>query len=241
MHSVVRHGRRRACTPSESTRPITTPPPASCRTGAWSRPPRRSASRTSSTASGPVPFSTWELPFHAIDYCLREAGIALADVDHVAYSYDPYLLLGQRRGRRDDPAPARAERAADAGRVGVAVGPALPVVDRQRAAATCSTARRTTCRRASAASAPTARSAGTSSRTTSRHAASAFHASPFERAAVLTLDGRGEKATTGYARRRTATDLEWLGQVAHAALARHAVRAGDRATSASCTRPTSTR
>src|SRR5436305_9170346 len=45
----------------------------------------------------PVPFSTWELPFHAIDYCLREAGIDLADVDHVAYSYDPYLLLGSHR------------------------------------------------------------------------------------------------------------------------------------------------
>jgi carbamoyltransferase len=30
------------------------------------------------------------------------------------------------------------------------------------------------------------------------HAASAFHASPFQRAAVLTLDGRGEKATTTY-------------------------------------------
>src|SRR4051812_1040000 len=40
----------------------------------------------------PVPFSTWELPFHAIDYCLREAGIALADVDYVAYSYQPELL-----------------------------------------------------------------------------------------------------------------------------------------------------
>src|SRR3954469_22986202 len=42
----------------------------------------------------PVPFSTWELPFHAIDYCLRVAGITLTDVDHVAYSYDPYLLPG---------------------------------------------------------------------------------------------------------------------------------------------------
>jgi len=30
------------------------------------------------------------------------------------------------------------------------------------------------------------------------HAASAFHASPFEEAAVLTIDGRGEKTTTGY-------------------------------------------
>src|SRR5918912_1575953 len=30
------------------------------------------------------------------------------------------------------------------------------------------------------------------------HAVSAFHASPFERAAVLTLDGRGELASTSY-------------------------------------------
>src|SRR5438105_13414944 len=43
----------------------------------------------------PVPFSTYELPFPAIEYCLREAGINLVDVDHVAYSYDPYLLLGK--------------------------------------------------------------------------------------------------------------------------------------------------
>ena len=46
----------------------------------------------------PVPFSTWELPFHAIDYCLRQAGIDLAEVDHVAYSFDPALLLGRHRG-----------------------------------------------------------------------------------------------------------------------------------------------
>src|SRR5688500_20381392 len=46
----------------------------------------------------PVPFSTWELPFHAIDYCLREAGIRLADVDHVAYGFDPYIRLGERGG-----------------------------------------------------------------------------------------------------------------------------------------------
>src|SRR4051812_5979855 len=49
-------------------------------------------------AKRPVPFSTWELPFHAIDYCLREAGARLVDIAHVAYSYDPYLLLGPRRG-----------------------------------------------------------------------------------------------------------------------------------------------
>src|SRR5438132_12003118 len=45
----------------------------------------------------PIPFSTYELPFHAIDYCLREANIRLVDVDHAAYSYDPFLLLGRYR------------------------------------------------------------------------------------------------------------------------------------------------
>lgn len=34
----------------------------------------------------PVPFSTWQLPCHAIDYGQREGGIALADVQHVAAS-----------------------------------------------------------------------------------------------------------------------------------------------------------
>src|SRR6478609_6667027 len=41
----------------------------------------------------PVPFSTWELPFHAIDFCLRQTGLALKDISHVAYSFDPHLLL----------------------------------------------------------------------------------------------------------------------------------------------------
>jgi carbamoyltransferase len=44
----------------------------------------------------PLPFTTWELPFHAIDYCLGAAGVELADVDHVAYSYDPKVLLRDR-------------------------------------------------------------------------------------------------------------------------------------------------
>ena len=37
----------------------------------------------------PIPFSAYELPFHAIDYCLREANIHLGDVDHISYSLDP--------------------------------------------------------------------------------------------------------------------------------------------------------
>src|SRR5215208_5157652 len=43
----------------------------------------------------PVPFTTYFLPHHAIDYCLKEAGINLNQVDHVAYSFNPYLLLGE--------------------------------------------------------------------------------------------------------------------------------------------------
>ncbi|HWC51903.1 MAG TPA: carbamoyltransferase N-terminal domain-containing protein, partial [Nitrospira sp.] len=43
----------------------------------------------------PIPFSTYELPFHAIDFCVRQAGITLADVEHVAYAFDPYVLLGR--------------------------------------------------------------------------------------------------------------------------------------------------
>jgi carbamoyltransferase len=39
----------------------------------------------------PVPFSTWELPEHAIRFCLAEAGLRAAEIDAVAYSYDPDL------------------------------------------------------------------------------------------------------------------------------------------------------
>src|SRR5215217_1197408 len=39
----------------------------------------------------PVPFSTWELPEQAMAFCLSEAGLDAADLDAVAYSYDPDL------------------------------------------------------------------------------------------------------------------------------------------------------
>lgn len=47
-------------------------------------------------AKRPVPFSAYELPYHAIDYCLQRAGIDLAGVDHIAYAYDPHQLLQGR-------------------------------------------------------------------------------------------------------------------------------------------------
>jgi carbamoyltransferase len=39
----------------------------------------------------PVAFSTWELPEQAIAFCLSAGGLKAADLDAVAYSYDPDL------------------------------------------------------------------------------------------------------------------------------------------------------
>ena len=39
----------------------------------------------------PVAFSTWELPEQAMAFCVAEAGLEPADLDAVAYSYDPEL------------------------------------------------------------------------------------------------------------------------------------------------------
>jgi carbamoyltransferase len=39
----------------------------------------------------PVPFSTWELPERSARWCLSAAGCSAADLDAVAYSYDPAL------------------------------------------------------------------------------------------------------------------------------------------------------
>jgi carbamoyltransferase len=38
-----------------------------------------------------VPFSTWEVPVSAAQWCLSQAGLTAADLDAVAYSYDPAL------------------------------------------------------------------------------------------------------------------------------------------------------
>lgn len=159
----------------------------------------------------PIPFSTYELPFYAIDYCLREAAISLVDVDHVAYSYNPYLLLGSHSNDATitlplepsaHPTPAEWESAWD---------PLFlaSIVNAPRHLA---------------GGAPhhlQARFKGARANGPYRwhfvehhtaHAASAFHASPFCQAAVLTLDGRGERATTSYSLGE-GNQLHWLGQV----------------------------
>ncbi|PZS10639.1 MAG: carbamoyltransferase, partial [Chloroflexi bacterium] len=146
----------------------------------------------------PTPFSSYELPFHAIEYCLGAAGISLMAVDHVAYSYDPYLLLGTPAGAEDitlplepsaHPIPEEWEAAWDplflAGIVNAArhlsSGAPHPLRERFRGASPDGPYRWHWVPHHMA------------------HAASAFLPSPFPRAAILTVDGRGEQVTTSYA------------------------------------------
>lgn len=144
----------------------------------------------------PVPFSTWQLPFHAIDYCLKEAGIVLADVDHVAYSYDPTLLLGKYANDATITLPLQPS----AQPKGDWLSPWDPLF------------------LSSIVNAPRQLASGAPHHIRKRfrgvthdgpfrwhfvehhlaHEASAFLAAPFDECAVLTMDGRGERATTSY-------------------------------------------
>jgi carbamoyltransferase len=145
----------------------------------------------------PVPFSTYELPFHAIHYCLEYAGIEIGQVDHIAYSFDPFLLLNghRREAFLQLPLEPSAHKPQDGWD---SVWDPLFVC--------------------SIVNAPRHLAGGFPHHLSSRfqgaglagryrwhfvphhlgHAASAFFPSPFDEAAVLTLDGRGEKSTTTY-------------------------------------------
>jgi carbamoyltransferase len=143
----------------------------------------------------PLPFTVWELPHHAIDYCLAEAGIELADVDHVAYSFDPSLLLGNH----SFPLQLPLEPSTFATKQSW-VSPWEPlalayVVNAERQLVD---------------GAPHHIRRRFSSARKDRHwqwhfvehhlshEASAFLAAPFRESAVMTLDGRGELATTSF-------------------------------------------
>lgn len=144
----------------------------------------------------PVPFSTWELPFHAIDYCLKVANIHLSDVDHIAYSFDPNLLIPEHYAKKSTveiPFDPVTKYYSDW------LNPWDPLFI------------------SSILNAPSQLIDGYPHHLQKRfngttlndfewhfvehhvsHAASAFLPSPFTNAAVMTLDGRGELATTTY-------------------------------------------
>ena len=193
----------------------------------------------------PIPFSAYELPFHAIDYCLDQGGIHLTDVDHIAYSYDPYVLLGAHRddtvitfplepsAHSQHPSPVLAETRS---------WPISPTHPEPANTGSFPGGRTPSAMEwespwdplflSSIVNAPRHLVGGFPHHLQKRfagarhdgpygwhfvahhvaHAASAFHASPFQQAAVLTLDGRGERATTTYSLGE-GTGLEPLGQV----------------------------
>lgn len=121
----------------------------------------------------PVPFSTWEVPEHAARWCLERAGLTAADLDAVAYSYDP-ALAPEHEGDvvADD---WEGLRTLYARRAPLFLRTALPGLD------------------------PGAVSFVPHHLA---HAASAHLAAPFRDSAVLVLDGRGESAShlAGHAR-----------------------------------------
>ena len=159
----------------------------------------------------PLPFTTWELPFHAIDYCLKEAAIRLVDVAHIAYSYDPFQLLGAHRREATITLPLEPSAHPTSPEWEAAWDPLFlaSIVNAPRQLA--SGAPHHLQERLSGASADGPyRWHFIDHHLT--HAASAFHASPFDEAAVLTLDGRGERATTSYSLGR-GTTISRLGQV----------------------------
>src|SRR5215468_7725827 len=124
-------------------------------------------------------------PAQAISYCLAEAGIGLADIDHVAFYDKPFLKFE----RLLETYLAFAPRGFRSFRL------ALPLWQREKLFQKRLLGQRL------AAFAPDydwdRRLLFTEHHQS--HAASAFFASPFEEAAVLTMDGVGEWATTSLA------------------------------------------
>jgi carbamoyltransferase len=159
----------------------------------------------------PEPFSSWELPFHAIDYCLGQAGLTLADVDHVAYSFAPHLALPPDCGDRVTIPLKPGVREAPAGFDSVWEPLQLASI-RHAPEHLCQGVPHHLQGRLGGVSAAHPPYCWHFVSHHLAHAASAFHASPFRHAAVLTLDCRGEKATTSYAVGE-GTSLEWIDQV----------------------------
>ncbi|MER6772523.1 carbamoyltransferase C-terminal domain-containing protein [Streptomyces bacillaris] len=111
----------------------------------------------------PLPFSAWELPERSARWCLEQAGLRPADLDAVAYSYDPALAAPADRLGLDDPWDHLRQEYAR--RAPEFLAEALPGLDAGKVRFVPHHV---------------------------AHAASAGQASPHPDCAVLVLDGRGE-------------------------------------------------
>jgi len=144
----------------------------------------------------PVPFSAWQLPYYAIDHCLAQAGCDLEDVDHIAYGFDPSLLADSiaPTGRIELPmAPSAKWKGPGSPWDGLFLsyivnaprqlidGVPLHLQQRFRSDTLQHVMQRWVFLEHHLC-----------------HEASAFMAAPYKEAAVLTMDGRGERTTTSY-------------------------------------------
>jgi len=147
-------------------------------------------------AKRPVPFSTWQLPFDAIDYCLKEAGIELADIDHVAYSYDPQFFSGMPKDVKASIELPMMPSAQPGGNPSESPWDPLflSYVVNAKAQLLDGAPHHLKRRFASGGRAP--RFVWHHVDHHLCHEASAFLAAPFDDTAVLTMDGRGEGVTT---------------------------------------------
>lgn len=143
----------------------------------------------------PVPFSAWRQPWHAVAYCLEEAGIRLRDVDRFGYSFDPGLL--RKELAPDDRIELPLEPSARPRQEGAGPWDSLLlsyVVNAPRLLV--SGFPHHLQDRYSGVSLDDVLARWTFVEHHLAHEASAFLAGPFEEAAVLTLDGRGEHASS---------------------------------------------
>jgi carbamoyltransferase len=144
----------------------------------------------------PIPFSAYELPYHAIDFCLKEAGIHLNNVDHIAYSFNPDIFPTVQSDKTHIELPLKPHEMEK--KNGESPWDPLFLLSIMQA--------------------PEHLADGFPHHLQERlfmnghkksfqwhfvdhhlaHATSAFYPSPFQEAAILTLDGRGEQATTSY-------------------------------------------
>jgi carbamoyltransferase len=143
----------------------------------------------------PLPFTVWQLPFHAIASCLRAAGIGMRDIAHVAYSYDPALQLGAWAGRESIALPLE-----PSAQPSDWLSPWDPlalsyVVNAPRQLASGAPHHLASLFR-TGKEGPAYRWHFIEHHL--GHEASAFLAAPFDECAVLVMDGRGEQACSSY-------------------------------------------
>jgi len=144
----------------------------------------------------PVPFSTYELPFHAVDYCLSVAGIHLSEVDQIGYSFNPNLLLKNRSMDEEITLPLQPSQYTKSKEWYSVWDPLFLsfIVNAPRQLADGYPHHLQ--KRFIGAKASADKWQFVDHHLA--HAASAFLPSPYREAAVLTVDGRGEHATTSY-------------------------------------------